>query len=54
MIEKSELSLRVVVIDTLPIKRGLLYNPCLAGIAELNVGDVGPDDLSRAPEYVHL
>ena len=54
VIKKSEESLRVVVIGTLPIKRGLLYNPYLAGVAELNVGHVGHDDLSRVPGHGHL
>ena len=53
MIEKSEISLRVAVIDTLPIKRGLLYNPCLAGVAEVDVGRVEPDDLGAFNERRH-
>ncbi len=41
MIEKSEISLRVAVIGTLPIKRTVVYNPCWLPIIQT---DMDPEE----------
>lgn len=48
IIEKSEILSRVAVIDTLPIKRGLLFNPCLAGVtgSDVREAEFGDPELS--------